>query len=189
MCSEDCQKNHEFITLRTRANDFSVSKINNYMFVSQASFEDLYVMQNTGYSNTKHNGTEFDPCAMYDGDCSKASFSHVPAGSDLEKALQTPLGDVKDLAKGRRNNYYVVYGVVDLVNLMYTKQFTQRVVCVFCVYDLQWKFSAQEIIDNIPDIDINSVKAVLTYVDQNGLCLEEDYAKGQCTKRVSYIKY
>ena len=49
------------------------------------------------------------------------------------QGLSTSLGTEHDISYSRRNNYFVVYAAVDLINFMYTKEFydeTKRVVSV-----------------------------------------------------------
>lgn len=88
------------------------------MFIDQYSYEDLVTLKGLEYSGIKHTPGEFLPtCGSIDQLIDGRVNKEV-----LLKSLSSSLGEEDAIIKGRKNNFFVVYGVIDLINLEYSKK-------------------------------------------------------------------
>ena len=106
------------------------------MFVDFQTFEDLVTLQGLEYTGVSHDSAPFK--------LSNTPIDHLDKELDTDAkkqalldSLSTSLGVENDIVYTRRNNYFVVYGIVDLINYEYTKKFydtTKVVVSVEVAY-------------------------------------------------------
>ena len=176
-----CNQNSVFINERRERDDYSVHRNSFYMFIDEETFDDLVTLHGLPYSGASHPPAPFKP---KEGSIDKLITDDVTRDI-LLKSLSSSLGDEEDINPTNKNNYFVVYGIVDLINLEYSiEHYQQAPVNIECYVNVQWRFSTQEVIDNLSEDQLNDIGEVIRYIDQNGLCLEEEYETGICSKRV-----
>lgn len=117
-CSTICNQNSVFINERRERDDYSVHKDSYYMFIDEETFDDLVTLHGHLYNGVSHRPAPFKP--------SEGSIDNLDRDKDdkkdsvLEGSLLSSLGEEEDIDPTNRNNYFVVYGIVDLINLEYS---------------------------------------------------------------------
>ena len=103
------------------------------MFIDAQTFEDLVTLKGLEYTGVSHEPGVFTPSS----ENPNIDHTYIEDVNDIDnpwiQGLSTSLGTEHDISYSRRNNYFVVYAAVDLINFMYTKEFydeTKRVVSV-----------------------------------------------------------
>ena len=103
------------------------------MFIDEQTFDDLVTLHGLPYSGASHPPTPFKPTKTF---IDKLKNDDVTKDI-LLKSLSSSLGDEEDINPTNRNNYFVVYGIVDLINLEYSiEHYQQAPVNIECYVDM-----------------------------------------------------
>ena len=182
-----CDSNKDDVYNRRKHGDLSVV-YSTYIRVNRNYFKSNFTMH-----ELKFGGVSPDLSGVPE---TSNSILNILADGEIA-ALDTPLETHYRIYAKKSD--YVVYAAIDLMNLVYTREFKKtedgKEVSEYFIQDEmdnhQWKFSAEQVRQALAtDEEYNNAKLVFEYLREDGVCLEEEYyVQGGPCRRVSIQNY